>query len=776
MAFIVLLGAFAGSGRWLGAETTSAPAADSAGPQAETLTVAVSELPAPGSLAATRVARLAQAANDTDAGEEEREAEEVDPPGEAGPGESPWQARLTRVEVGTENGEPLVRLTATGRLEGSLRYLSNPDRLLLKIPHVLLVWKPPRLTVNRDPLRGIRAAQHGAETWVVLDLTRPARWSRESDARGMILRPEGAPQAGEMPVPAAATSEPAASEPPGGVRYQVLDVTAEDEGSKTRLTITTDGPVRYQVERDRTGRRLSLWIYGASLRWSGAVSGLPSGAVQGVSARQTNRAGESAVLLEVATSPATPYLVYKEQNQVVIEVDHPGTVTQRAPSRGSLRTRISVDFQSADLVSVLRALSQDVGFDLVLTPGAQNLSGAQSEVTISIKDQPFGAVLDLILRPRGLAYEISGNTLRVGLPAEFPTETRVFNLKNLDVKNSNLKESLESSFTEGSRSKVVQDDFSNRVIVTAIPSDLFKAEEVIRSLDVQPRLVSRTFSLNYAQAGKIAPLLKSMLSSVASLEVDERNNALIAHDIPGNMLRLAGMIRSLDTKSKQVMIEAWIAEISLNNQQELGVNWNVHSQDARIDPQFTAVGSPAPVDSAGTLTVGTVQKGVNVSATLSALESKGDANMLSNPRIATLDNQSATLSASQNIPYTTNIIDNAVVKPVIQYADLPITLTVMPHITQNDQVLLNPMTLTVTSIVKPGSPPETTTRSATTQMMVKNGETIAIGGLIRDIESLKESKIPLLGDIPLLGFLFRSTVTSKDKLELVVFLTPHILE
>jgi type IV pilus assembly protein PilQ len=691
----------------------------------------------------------------------------------------PRGARLTGVRVEAGAGRPVVRLVTTAAVASTLSTLTHPDRLLLKLADTLLTWKPTILEVNRPPLNRIRAAQHGQEVWVVLDLDAPTQWIRSSAAAGLTLVPAAgllAPARNSRPAPATAPSKFEAPElqTAAGASYQVVDVSVEDLGEKTRVIVTTNGPVRYRVQRERRGDEIELLIYGAGLSWSKSATGLSQGAVSRIGVQQQRLEGEPVVDLLVKMTRPTSYSVLKEQNQIVLELDNPTQIMEAAPTRGDLRARLSVDFQSAELVSVLRALAQDVGFDLVLTPGAQEMSAPSSLVTVAINEQPLENVLDLILRPRRLAYEVSGNTLRVGLAAEFPTETRVFSLKNIDSKRSNLKDSLEGAFTEGSKSRVILDEYSNRVIVTAIPSDLRRAEAILNRMDVQPRLLSRSYPLSYAEPNKLAGLLRPMLSSQGRLEVNERDNALVITDIPGSVQRLAALVRSLDTRAKQVMIEAWIVEISLSDEQSLGISWNLASRDH--DPTYSANVAAGGFAPKGQLTVGTLQTNATLSATLSALEAKGVLNTLSNPRIATLDNQSATLSASQNIPYPVSLVSNGVIRSSVDYLELPITLTVTPHITQHNQVLLNPATLTVTTVVGQGTPPETTTRSAATQMTVADGEIIAIGGMIRDSERTRESKVPLLGDIPLLGYLFKSTTVTKDKVELVVFLTPHILD
>jgi type II secretory pathway component GspD/PulD (secretin) len=680
--------------------------------------------------------------------------------------------RLTHVGVETRGGALAVKITTSGRVRYASKTLSGPDRFLVRVEGALLAWKPASLDVHQPPVQKIRAAQHGSEVWVVLDLDSAQTWKISPEASGLLLTPGSDPAArGAEPAPAQPVGTPMSAE----ASYKVVDVSVEDTGEKTRLIVTTDGPVRYRVEREKRGDNLDLLIHGAALAWSGKLPGLPKGAVKRVSAVSEEIAGEPVVRVTLRLVQAAPYVVLKDQNQVMVELDNPSLASESAPARGSLGAHVSVDFQDAEFVSVLRALAQDAGFDLVVSPGAQDLPAPLSQVTVSINDQPFVNVLDMLLKPRKLAYALGGNTLRIGLASEFSPETRVFVLKNMDVKNSNLKESLEVLLAEGTHSQVIVDGPANRVIVTAIPSDLIKVEAALLRLDTPSRLVTRTFALSYAEVGKIAHLLKPMITSSASLDVNERENALVVTDIPGNMLRLSSLIRSLDKKSRQVMIEAKIVEISLSNEIDLGISWNT-ANNPTANPRLNVASVPAVLGSVGTLTVGLLQNGIDINATLAVLESRGGANIISNPRIATLDNQAATLSASQNIPYNTSVISNGVVRSGVEYLELPITLNVTPHISKGNQVLLSPATLTVTTVTNPGNPPETATRTASTQMLVSDGETVAIGGMVRNIEISKESKVPLLGDIPLLGYLFKSTSVSKDKVELVVFLTPHVLE
>jgi type II secretory pathway component GspD/PulD (secretin) len=691
--------------------------------------------------------------------------------------------KITKIQAGQSGNAPWVRIAATGRPKVSSQYLANPNRLLVIVQNAVLGFRPVIIPSGRPPLLRIRSAQHDQDVWVVLDLADTQKWTVHAQTGALMLQPvmvkavsvvsTSARPAILEKVQASVPKNGLLSAPPVvGAEYQVVDVSAENQGERTRLTVTTDGLARYRVKSEKQGREFILEIYGAGLSGQLSVPGLPAGVVDKVAVLQQNAAGEPVVVITVQLSQSSPYLVSRDQNQIIIEFNNTGRIGAGS-QRGDLNTLISVDFENANLDSVLRALAQQAGFDLVLSPNSQDKSG--SPVTLTINEQPLRNVLDFILRPLHLSYGHSGNTLHVGLASEFPPETLVFTLKNLDVKNSSLKNSIASAFSEGSQDRVVEDEYANRVIVSAIPGDMARIKEIIATMDTPRRLVTKNFKLTYNQASKLLPLVQAHVSSLGSVKEAASENLLVVTDIPGNLESIGRLIRSLDIKAQQVMIEARIVEIALSNEQDLGVSWNTRKDDPNANPQLAVRSQPSVAGAVGQILVGTLINGIDLNAQLRVLEAKGRANTISNPRIATLNNQVATLNASQNIPYRTSNVSNGVVSNVVNYLELPITLTVTPQIS-DEQVLLNPLTLTVTTVVGDQNPPATTSRTATTQMLVNDGETIAIGGMVRDEERTEASQVPLLGDIPLLGYLFKSTVTVKNKVELVVFLTPHILK
>jgi type IV pilus assembly protein PilQ len=214
----------------------------------------------------------------------------------------------------------------------------------------------------------------------------------------------------------------------------------------------------------------------------------------------------------------------------------------------------------------------------------------------------------------------------------------------------------------------------------------------------------------------------------------------------------------------------------------LGINWTANSAQANADPAIGLTVN-APASAVGVLTLATLQNNLRINAQIQALVNEQKANILSSPRITTQDNQAASIDTTDSITYQTSTITqgtgSTVVNTTYNQLAVPISLRVTPQINMenNDiRMLINFVVASATGQAAAGAPPNVSTQTATTQVKVKNGETAAIGGLMRDRLVETENKVPLLGDIPLLGMLFKSRVVSQQKKELVILLTPTIVE
>lgn len=384
-------------------------------------------------------------------------------------------------------------------------------------------------------------------------------------------------------------------------------------------------------------------------------------------------------------------------------------------------------------------------------------------------------------------------------------------LQNLDPAKVAQGNSSNSGNTSGSI-RVVADERSNRLIIKGEKSARERVRKLIQELD-QPSYFSgsaQVIRLQYADAKKLAELLKGLLSEApssgkdanqakgkAGIHADEELNALVVRAEPSLMKEVKELVASLDVRRAQVLIESAIVEVTGNVNDALGVQWGVGDLDNPVGgtnfdnagPSLSSIagsiatGNPAAAIGSG-LTLGAYQEvdgEVSFGAVIQALQSDTNTNLLSTPSIMTLDNQEAEIIVGQNVPFRTgSTASNNNTNPftTITREDIGITLKVKPHIHDGEAIRLE-VEATAESVsttsVNGSADLITNKRSLKTMILSENEETIVLGGLIRDDVREVQSKVPLLGDIPLLGWLFRSTSTEQVKSNLMVFLRPTIV-
>jgi type IV pilus assembly protein PilQ len=270
--------------------------------------------------------------------------------------------------------------------------------------------------------------------------------------------------------------------------------------------------------------------------------------------------------------------------------------------------------------------------------------------------------------------------------------------------------------------------------------------------------------------------VEKTLTKRGHIEVDKRTNALLITDIDDRLDQCESMVRSLDTRTPQVEIVARLVDVDVSATRDLGVKWGVHGMDIfdagvseNVDVNAADVTAPA-----GVVKIGTVKPFGSIEATLQALETQNKANIISNPRITTVNNREASVVVGKQIPL---IVQDFAGNAVTQLTTIGIKLSVTPHINVGNKITMDVhpevSDLAAQSTVQGGIIINTT--MADTRVMVNDGETAVIGGLIRSNETSAKRGIPILMDIPLLGALFRSSSTTNAKRELLIFVTPKIL-
>ena len=353
--------------------------------------------------------------------------------------------------------------------------------------------------------------------------------------------------------------------------------------------------------------------------------------------------------------------------------------------------------------------------------------------------------------------------------------------------------------TAGEGLQLVADERSNAILMAGAPEIRSKARELLTRLD-QPQVAEGSIKvvyLHYLKAAELVPVLKGILEkkdqgnaaakqAPMSIEASESTNALVVNAPPDRMADVLEVVRKLDIRRAQVLVEAIIAEVDGKVVRDLGVEWKTSfngdgTQAISRFPggQLQAADSVLEQVGAG-LTLGYFRHG-SLRAVLQALDTTGNANILSMPSIVTLDNQEAEILVGSNVPFKTGEATSAgapVENPftTIERQDIGVTLKVKPQVNQGDAITLD-IQQTIETLTDASTAQDIVTdkRSVHTSVMLGDEDILVLGGLMQDERRSSERKVPILGDIPLIGALFRSTTDTVEKKNLMVFVRTRIL-
>lgn len=432
---------------------------------------------------------------------------------------------------------------------------------------------------------------------------------------------------------------------------------------------------------------------------------------------------------------------------------------QRRPQRYTGRRIQDLDVRDLDIRDFLRFLAEAAGVNIVID---NDVTGT---VTLRLRGVPWDEALEVVLRANALGMVREGRVIRVAKQA-------------------------------------------------TLDAELQAAIERREKLTVPPALDTRIIPVNYATAAELAPRGQELLTDRGSLSVDARTNVIIATDESRVLNQIEELVRNLDTQTPQVLIEARIVEASSTYTRQLGIQWGgdflassatgnptglvfpssigmaggatdtqapltglTSVRGGQANPNF-AVNLPAAVGTgtggALALTLGSVANNVNLALRISAAEDSGTLRIISSPRILTLDNREAHIEQGTMIPYSQ--VSAQGVQTAFQEAKL--NLTVTPHVTSDGGVLMKIMvTRNEPDFAQTGArgDPTILKREAETELLVMDGHTAVIGGIYTRNTGLNYSQVPLLGDIPFLGWLFKARRDTDRRSELLIFITPRIV-
>ena len=486
------------------------------------------------------------------------------------------------------------------------------------------------------------------------------------------------------------------------------------------------------------------------------------------------QATEQSSLVASQSSPVRPV-----GEQVLDETLFPG-----------LATRMSLDLRGMDVVEVLKFLATKGGLNIVAG------SDVQGRVTLTLTEVAVRDALDIVLVSNGLALERRGTILYImsgkmyeelyGHRYGDPRQSLIVQLKYANPGQAGaLLGNIKSAV-----GRIVIDEPTATVAMLDTPTVLEQMQTLIARVDIptiqrQLPTVTKAIPLQFAKAEDVKSEVDSAVTpDVGHVRLDKRSNTLIVTEMPAKLPQLEELIKAFDARHRQVYLEATVLQITLKDQFDTGIEWQWFSESKHF-PNVTVLQS-LPISSAATnalkLTIGAVKPN-DVTATIKALHTFGKTKTLSNPMLSVMNNQEAKILVGRREAYVTSTVTQAQATATtaesVQFVDVGVKLYVTPTINDTGFITMK-IRPEVSSKVdkletKTTTVPIIETSEAETTVMVKDGVTLVIGGLMKDEVTKNEQKIPLLGDLPVLGVLFRNNSDQVQKTELVILITPHII-
>jgi type IV pilus assembly protein PilQ len=673
-------------------------------------------------------------------------------------------ARLTAVEVLPMQGSTLqVRLRTDGTAPQPLTFtIDRPARLSVDLPDVGLALENRRIDVGAGGVDTIVAAEATGRTRVVFNLDSLVPYSAVAEGDSILVTLGSA--AGAAAGAQAAAGAPAAA-PAGSRMINGVDFRRSPEGAG-RVVIQLSDPAT-PASLKQEGNRVVVDFSGVSLpedlikRFDVVDFATP------VTMFDTMRAGSGARLVVTATGDFEQ-LAYQTDNQYVVEVRPRPRATAAVAARDKVFTgeRLTLNFQDIEVRPLLQLLADTSGQNIVVS------DSVKGRVTLRLQNVPWDQALDIVLKTKGLDMRRKDNVILVAPLAELAAQEKA---------------------------------------------------ELEAQKDIQELAPLRTefLSVNYAKATEIARLVKSggggsLLSSRGNVTVDERTNTLLVQDTAENLTAIRAMVATLDIPVRQVLIESRIVIVADDFSRDLGVRagFTRVSNDVKdlmaISGSSQATdtimgsaldnlansGQPFPVEvpfgpaferykvnmpvanPAGRIALSILDfDDFLIDLELSAAQNEGRGEIKSTPRVITANQREAIIEQGVEIPYQESASSGAT---TTQFKKAVLSLKVTPQITPDDRVILD-LVVTKDSVgqlvpsATGGFVPSIDTRNIQTQVLVKDGQTVVLGGIMETERRDSVKKVPGLGDVPVLGGLFRTKSKINNRDELLIFVTPKIL-
>lgn len=681
--------------------------------------------------------------------------------------------RLQDIQVQSLPGQRVeLRLIMSDTAPEPLAFtIDSPARIALDLPNTTLGLQQRRRDVNLGPLETVLTAEANGRTRVVLNLETMVAYEMRRSGNTLIitLGSGGDYSAGTTQFASAPSSAGQSYAAPTNRGITSVDFRRTRDGGG-RVVVTLTDPTTPVDIRQEGGRVVAIFkdtsLPPELMRRLDVMDFATP--VTTVDTLRTNLDTR----IVISADGKYEQLAYQSDNEFTIEIN-PAPETADAVSSLFSETReyegqrLTLNFQDIETRAVLQLLAETSGKNIVVS------DTVQGNVTLRLRNVPWDQALDIVMTTKGLAMRQNGNVIIVA-PAE--------------------------------------------EIAARETADL-EARQAINELEP---LYSEFLQVNYAKAGDLAALISgdsdnSMLSSRGSIAVDDRTGTLLISDTAERLQNVRRMVRMLDVPIKQVLIESRIVVVNDNFSRDLGVrlgvsavDWNgsnttivtsgtgsatdtmVGSAVANLNDPLN--GTPFPVaipslsnrynvnvpieNAAGRFSLAVLGTDYLVDLELTALQAEGRGEIVSTPRVITANQKEARIEQGVEIPYQQSASSGAT---TIQFKKAVLSLVVTPQITPDNNIIMDLKVHkdSVGEIISTGglggTVPSIDTRSIETQVLVSDGQTVVLGGIYETSRRETILKVPLLGDIPVVGYFFKSTKLENNKAELLIFVTPRIL-
>jgi type IV pilus assembly protein PilQ len=668
--------------------------------------------------------------------------------------------QLTSIDVQTLSGQQVqLKLHMSGPAPEPLPFtIDKPARIAFDLPNTTLALASRRFDVRSGGVDTVLAAEANGRARLVVNVDSLMPYTTKVEGNDIIVT-LGQQTGAEVGKPAAARAAVTQSSGPAERAIRTIDFRRGADGTGRVIVQLTDPRTPVNVRQE--GQQIVVDFAGTAMpknlmrRYDVMDFATPVQTVDAIRVDGSSR-------LVISSQGDFEQLAYQSDNQYTVEIKASTKRTAGAEEKKEYTgERLTLNFQDIDVRSVLQLLADTSGQNIVVS---DSVSG---NLTLRLQNVPWDQALDIVLRTKGLDKRRQDNVIIIGPTEELATREKAELAAHKEVQE------LSPTHTE-------------------------------------------FMQVNYAKVGDLAKLIRptggtggknSMLSPRGSLSIDERTNTLLVQDTSENLADIRRLVQTLDVPVKQVLIEARIVIVSDTFERDLGARFGVSTAQQNgpggllsvsgngtgansilgtglggasltgttLDNRYQ-VNTPA-ANTNGSIGISLLGGSYLVDLELSAAQNEGKSETISSPRIITANQKQATIMQGVEIPYQESASSGAT---TTQFKDAVLKLKVTPLITPDNRVILDldvsddSVGQQVTSATG-GSVPSIDTRQIVTQVLVNDGQTVVLGGILDTTKSKAANKVPFFGDIPFLGALFRSTTDINNKTELLIFITPKIL-